>query len=133
MGELDVTVPQVEENSTSCEQTQASSTCVDSDNSMSDPDYNNVSDLAAHRDSASDSDISFEPPKKRIKTTTRVMWTNTEIDELKMYFSEFLSTKTTPGKDFCKKAIEKSKMNGGQICRRAYHLIVKKISNMNKK
>ena len=45
MGELDVTVPQVEENSTSCEQTQASSACVDSDNSMSDPDYNNASDL----------------------------------------------------------------------------------------
>ncbi|XP_071121847.1 uncharacterized protein [Mytilus edulis] len=71
--------------------------------------------------------------KENLKKTTRVKWTTEEEEEIKKYFGNHLKVKTTPGKSECLKIIQKSRENGGQICRRDYHTIVKKISNMNKK
>jgi hypothetical protein len=67
------------------------------------------------------------------KRTERKKWTETEIEEINMYFHDFLETKTCPSKKDCMKAIEKSKIKGGPLANRFWHTIVKKISNLNKK
>ncbi|XP_030843815.1 uncharacterized protein LOC115924951 isoform X2 [Strongylocentrotus purpuratus] len=58
----------------------------------------------------------------------RCSWTHEEICELKKYFSVNFVTKVTPGRKDCQKAIGASKVNGGTLQRRHWHLIVKKMS-----
>ena len=73
-----------------------------------------------------------EKPRKST-TTTRVKWTSGEIQELNKYFGKYLSTKTTPGQKECLKVINLSRKKGGELHRRNPPLIIKKISNINKK
>ncbi|XP_061190500.1 uncharacterized protein LOC133198421 [Saccostrea echinata] len=63
----------------------------------------------------------------------RKRWSSEEEQEIKKYFSEFLSSGTCPSKKQCLKAIEKSKQSGGTLHTRYWHNIVKKISNTNRK
>ena len=67
------------------------------------------------------------------KKVIRVHWSTEEVKEIKKYFDKHLTTKTTPGKMECLKAIGKSKQSGGVLHKRFYHTIIKKISNLNKK
>ena len=71
--------------------------------------------------------------EKKLRKSNRVKWTAKEFEEIQQYFEKHLKVKATPGKSECLKVIKKCKEEGGQICRRDYHTIVKKISNMNKK
>ena len=87
--------------------------------------------------SCSDEDSDFaSPPVKRSKKvvqTSRKKWSDKEIDEINKYFESFLSAGITPRQDSIKRAQEKSKKANGEIWKRKGPLIVKKISNMNKK
>ena len=82
-------------------------------------------------ESNSDDDEGTKRPKK--KKSLRVKWTDIETKEIHKYFASFLQSKITPGRVDCQKAISKSKVNGGQLHRRSSPLIIKKISNMNRK
>ena len=75
-----------------------------------------------------------EQPKKRNKPTgNRQRWSPAEMDELNRYFKENIETLTTPGMKACVKAIQLSKNKNGQICRRSWESIKKKIWNMIQK
>ena len=80
-----------------------------------------------------DEDSDSEPINKRPKMTTRIKWTTLEMKEVAKYFQNFLATKTTPGQKECERVRAISKQAGGEIHRRGPPLIIKKISNMNKK
>ena len=72
--------------------------------------------------------------KRRMKiNTSRQKWSVQEMNEIRMYFSEHLNSKTTPRSQEIEKAKAKSKVNGGLIHLRANHLIIKKISYLNHK
>ena len=78
-------------------------------------------------------DGSSDSEARKMAKVNRVKWTTTEVKEINKYFAEFLKSKTTPGQKFCQKIIKVSKSSGGQLHRRSPPLIIKKISNMNKK
>lgn len=65
--------------------------------------------------------------------TARQRWTDTEVEELRTYFKTYLDSGITPRGPACLKAKKMSQEKGGEIWRRANHLIIKKISNMNHK
>ncbi|XP_060600852.1 uncharacterized protein LOC132754246 isoform X5 [Ruditapes philippinarum] len=71
--------------------------------------------------------------KKRKKMTARQRWTDTEVEELRTYFKTYLDSGITPRAPACLKAKKMSQEKGGEIWRRANHLIIKKISNINHK
>ena len=94
--------------------------------SQSQESDNSVTRLSPTHDSNDSFDDS--PVRKRAKVSNRMKWTNKEVEEIKKYLGEYLSTTTTPGKKDCLKAIADGRKNGGQLQRRGYSLIVKKIS-----
>ena len=59
----------------------------------------------------------------------RKRWSEIEMDELKTLFKENLDTLTTPGMKACLKAIQSSKKSNGQLCKRTWETIKKKIWN----
>ncbi|XP_069120721.1 uncharacterized protein [Argopecten irradians] len=82
-------------------------------------------------DSDDDDGNEEEEQKKATKKPTRQRWSDQEVAELNRHFQNYLQTKTTPKRadiDKTKKAIIKQ---GGILHKRANHLIIKKISNMN--
>jgi hypothetical protein len=72
-----------------------------------------------------------EKTMKKKKKSNRQRWTKTEIEELQIYFKQFLDTGTTPRRAFIDKMKKKIEQNGGVVHLRDSHLIIKKISNMN--
>lgn len=66
-------------------------------------------------------------------TATRTKWTPMELEELERYAGKFLKRKITPSRKECRKFIDSSKKNGGDLAKRSPELIVKKISAMNVK
>ena len=79
---------------------------------------------------ACDSDDEMERPRKKPKMK-RQRWSEVEENEIKKYFATFLDSKTTPRSKQVEKAKKKSKEKGGEIHKRACHLIIKKISAIN--
>ena len=67
--------------------------------------------------------------KPKVKPN-RVKWTATEVDELRRYLKSAFEMGKTPCRKACEKAIKLSKKNGGELQRRDYRKIVKKVSNM---
>lgn len=73
-------------------------------------------------------------PKKIAKPSVkRQKWTQKELEELRLYFKSYLDNKITPRSHTVDKAKAKSSTAGGELHRRANHLIVKKISALNHK
>ncbi|ESO97061.1 hypothetical protein LOTGIDRAFT_174667 [Lottia gigantea] len=71
--------------------------------------------------------------KRKVK---RVRWDNDEIAEIKRYFDKYFngrSGKTCPSQDECKSAVKKSEKNNGEIWKRGWENIKKKVNNMLKK
>ena len=60
---------------------------------------------------------------------TRIQWTEGEENELREYLHEFIGKKC-PGMKACKYAIEQSRRNNGQLHRRKWDTIKKKIVRM---
>ena len=97
-------------------------------------DGNGTSDVFQFSDNNSSSEEEPFPKRRKVaKKSNRVQWTELEMQEIKKYLGGFLASKITPGKKDCILAISKSKSDGGQLHRRDYTLIVKKVSNMNRK
>ena len=84
-------------------------------------------------DSADEIGDDDEPVRKKARSHSRVKWTEAEVKELQKFFKNHLKAKTTPGQSECNKVLKQSKAVGGQLARRTPALIIKKISNMNKK
>ncbi|WAR09247.1 hypothetical protein MAR_019205 [Mya arenaria] len=103
-------------------------------------EYNSGSDIEVcnniHREkeesSGEDSDAVCQPKRKKAAQSTRQKWSEKEVEELKKFFKTYLDVGITPRQDAIKKALEKSKKENGALWRRKSHLIIKKISNMNK-
>jgi hypothetical protein len=55
-----------------------------------------------------------------------VKWSEEEIEEVKTYFHECLTTKTTPNMKKCFMVIEKSRAAGGKIHLRSWATLKKK-------
>jgi hypothetical protein len=72
-----------------------------------------------------------EKTGKSTKTSTRVKWTQVELGELEKYFKKFIDSKITPRAKDCENVRAQSQKKGGQLHRRAAHLIIKKISAIN--
>jgi hypothetical protein len=68
--------------------------------------------------------------RKKSKATNRVQWTINEVAELKKYLKVSFEIKVTPGRTACEKAKSLSRKNGGELQRREWPKIVKKVSNM---
>ena len=84
-------------------------------------------------ESGSDSDTEkSEPPRKSSKKVKRQGWSGKEIEELNLYFKDFIKCKTTPSHRAVKKA-KKSMKSGAVLLHRRDDLIVKKLSAMKKK
>ncbi|XP_052097913.1 uncharacterized protein LOC127732765 [Mytilus californianus] len=71
--------------------------------------------------------------RKSAKKCNRMKWTETEEEEIRIYFKKHLAAKKTPRKEECLKVLSISKEKGGQLHRRYWHTVIKKVSNMNKK
>ena len=63
----------------------------------------------------------------------RTSWTNEEVEELKQYFKEHISTRSTPGMKDCQRAIQMSRKHNGVLHKRPWETIKKKVWNMIKK
>jgi len=100
-------------------------------NAERDPDILSLSDIDM---SGSEREDTPPPPQDAPKKTIpkRKLWDKEETAELRKYFDKHLKVKTTPGKTEVERAIARSKKSGGELHKRYYHTIVKKISNMNK-
>ncbi|XP_078310283.1 uncharacterized protein LOC111116385 isoform X1 [Crassostrea virginica] len=71
--------------------------------------------------------------RKKAKKTERVRWSKEEEGEIKEYFSSYFDgsiPKKCPSREHCLLAISKSKASGGNICRRQWETLKKKVSNM---
>ncbi|XP_014676676.1 PREDICTED: uncharacterized protein LOC106816566, partial [Priapulus caudatus] len=91
-------------------------------------------DLSSEVDSQEENVSKMKRRKKRESGMPRnVKWTPKEEEELRLYLSDYLDSKITPGREACLKAIELSKQNNGELHRRVYHKIVKKVSNLNRR
>ncbi|XP_052811802.1 uncharacterized protein LOC128239273 isoform X3 [Mya arenaria] len=98
-------------------------------------EYNSGSDIEVwekEESSGEDSDAVCQPKRKKAAQSTRQKWSEKEVEELKKFFKTYLDVGITPRQDAIKKALEKSKKENGALWRRKSHLIIKKISNMNK-
>lgn len=73
-----------------------------------------------------DNDGEPEVSKKRKAIFTRQKWTREELAEVQIYFKEHLSSKTTPGRQDCLRAIDESKANNGTLQRRSWETLKKK-------
>ena len=82
---------------------------------------------------AEDIEVEQKETKQGKKKTARVPWTDQDVAELRLYFSECFKTKTCPSKEQVEAAKKKSAKKGGRLCNRYWHNVVKEISNMNKK
>lgn len=71
--------------------------------------------------------------RKKTSSSTRIKWTEAELEEVKKYFRENLNTHTTPGRITCNMAIEKSRANGGSIQYRPWETLKKKVWNLIQK
>lgn len=71
--------------------------------------------------------------RKKTSSSTRIKWTEAELEEVKEYFRECLNTNTTPGRITCNMAIEKSRANGGSIQYRPWETLKKKVWNLIQK
>ncbi|XP_052085092.1 uncharacterized protein LOC127722235 [Mytilus californianus] len=71
--------------------------------------------------------------RKSAKKCNRMKWTETEEEEIRIYFKKHLAAKKTPRKEECLKVLSISKEKGGELHRRYWHTVIKKVSNMNKK
>lgn len=80
--------------------------------------------------SGSEEELELQRPKKKMN---RVTWTDTELSEIREYFANFLDTGTCPGKKDVQKVLIKSKDRKGELHRRHWHTIIKKISYINHK
>nr|XP_022330999.1 uncharacterized protein LOC111129143 isoform X1 [Crassostrea virginica] len=93
-----------------------------------------VDDMAV--DDVAVDDFEFEDVlggRKRPKKTDRVRWTKKEEEEIKEYFSLYFNgkiKKKCPSREHCNIAIQQSKENSGEICRRKWDTLKKKVSNM---
>jgi len=84
---------------------------------------------------SSDDSEDDTPPKKRrrvVKTNTRQKWSVDEVAEIKEYFKTYLDSGITPRNKEVQLAMAKSRKNNGILWMRKAHLIIKKISNLNK-
>ena len=64
-------------------------------------------------------------------SVTRVKWTEDEEKEIKEYFKEFLDgSKKCPRREDCLHAISLSKCSGGQLAKRHWETIKKKVHHM---
>ena len=82
---------------------------------------------------AEDIEVEQKETKQGKKKTAGVPWTDQDVAELRLYFSECFKTKTCRSKEQVEAAKKKSAKKGGGLCNRYWHNVVKKISNMNKK
>ena len=76
--------------------------------SFRDDDYH----FNAHDDGSNGNNSDSEHVRKKAKNTNRVKWTTTEVKEIKKYFANFLTTKTTPGQKECEHFRKLSKSAG---------------------
>lgn len=66
--------------------------------------------------------------------TTRVAWTDVEMKEVKDFFEDEIDLKKKcPGKKECLHAVAKSKAKGGELYKRHWETIKKKVSNLRNK
>ncbi|XP_033758095.1 uncharacterized protein LOC117340444 [Pecten maximus] len=85
------------------------------------------------KESESDSEVEDRPPLSKKPRLSRQKWSAKEEEEIQTYFKTYLSSGTTPRAQACQKAKSKSLKNGGELHKRANHLIIKKISAINHK
>ncbi|XP_052229409.1 uncharacterized protein LOC127843707 isoform X6 [Dreissena polymorpha] len=99
-------------------------------------EYNSGSDVETGENELSSDDSEDDtPPKKRrrvVKTNTRQKWSVDEVAEIKEYFKTYLDSGITPRNKEVQLAMAKSRKNNGILWMRKTHLIIKKISNLNK-
>ncbi|XP_060571742.1 uncharacterized protein LOC132729920 isoform X2 [Ruditapes philippinarum] len=76
-------------------------------------------------------DKSAKPSKSKKKNRQR--WTEKEVKEIHLYLGKLIESGKTPSKKDCVKAKQQSLKNGGELHRRYWHLIVKKVSAMIQK
>lgn len=65
--------------------------------------------------------------------STRVKWTESELQEIQQYLHENLKAQITPGRKEVERALEKSKKNHGDIHKRHWETVKKKVWNLIKK
>lgn len=109
----------------------AVSTPSNRDDPLSDDDE--VYQLDDDKDSSvSVEDQNGEPEREKKKPLAkRNRWTQKENAEIQKYFAKHLSVKKAPKRDDCLKAKQASLKAGGELYKRPWHLIVKKVSAMN--
>ncbi|XP_060084182.1 uncharacterized protein LOC132563439 [Ylistrum balloti] len=74
-----------------------------------------------------------EQPQKKKSQKVRVKWTEVEENEIKKYFSSYFDgtiKKTCPSQQHCLLAVKKSAENQGELHRRKWDTLKKKVSNM---
>jgi hypothetical protein len=122
------------------EETAAVSTPSNCDHPLSDDDE--VFQFDGDKDSGdSDKDsgnsaegLHGEPDwEKKSSTKRKTRWTPTENAEIHKYFAKHLSDKKAPNRADCLKAKQASLKASGELYKRPWHLIVKKVSAMNHK
>jgi hypothetical protein len=101
------------------------------DPSMDDNVYQFTDDVDANMDCDSDQDLDRAQERKRKKPVKRQPWSTNEMTELKKYFAKHLADKVAPRKNDCDKAKRASFKCGGELHKRPWSLIVKKVSAMN--
>ncbi|XP_033762695.1 uncharacterized protein LOC117344151 [Pecten maximus] len=72
---------------------------------------------------------------KNAKPVNRVKWSNEEEEEIMRYFKKYFHrevNKTSPSQHDCKAAVAFSEENGGQLQKRSWETIKKKVSRMLK-
>ena len=65
--------------------------------------------------------------------STRVKWTEKEMKEIQQYLNQNLKAQQTPGRREVERALEKSKQNHGDIHKRHWETVKKKVWNMIQK
>lgn len=90
--------------------------------------------LVENENASFEGDSTAKEVKKRksAKQCNRMKWSETEEEEIRKYFKKHLASKTTLRKEECLKVLTISKEKGGELYRRYWHTVIKKISNMNK-
>lgn len=79
-------------------------------------------------------EVEFENAKTgKTGKRKRQHWTVEEMNEIECYLGIFLNSLKTPSMKDCVKAKRESLKNGGQLHKRHWHLIVKKVSAMIQK
>lgn len=84
-------------------------------------------------DSEDNRELEYSEKKKKKKPNKRQRWSEKETSELNKYFANQLQSKVAPRKEDCIKAKQASFKAGGDLHKRPWHQIVKKISNLNHK